>query len=378
MGTKLIIAGGGIGGMAAALALDRAGVDVSVFERTATFAEAGAGMSLWPNATRVLKTWGILEPLMETGEPFTRFNLLRPDGSAISRIAMDTVNSPSLCIHRADLHRLLLKELSAGRVVPNRRLESFSVGPDGRVTALFAGGLKVEADGLIGADGIGSAVRSQLHGARAPVYRGYFIWRGIASDVGGRIRGAISETWGRGQRFGILPMGQGRVCWYATRNAPAGQPDGPEGRKLEVARLFAGWHHPVQELIEATEPADILKNEARDRPALRRWGKGHVTLLGDAAHPITPNVGQGACMAIEDAACLAKALKQDGNLARAFSAYENGRRGRTAFVGRHSRRIGYLGQMENGFAAMARDALAKVVLTVSGDMALNSVYAYEV
>jgi 2-polyprenyl-6-methoxyphenol hydroxylase-like FAD-dependent oxidoreductase len=173
-------------------------------------------------------------------------------------------------------------------------------------------------------------------------------------------------------------MGRGRVCWYATRNAPAGQPDGPEGRKLEVARLFAGWHRPVQELIEATEPADILKNEARDRPALRRWGKGHVTLLGDAAHPITPNVGQGACMAIEDAACLAKALKQCGNLALSFSAYEDARRGRTAFVGRHSRRIGYLGQMENSLAVGVRDLVAKLVLTVSRDMALNQVYAYEV
>jgi 2-polyprenyl-6-methoxyphenol hydroxylase-like FAD-dependent oxidoreductase len=378
MGSKLIIAGGGIGGMAAALALDRAGIDVSVFERTASFAETGAGMSLWPNATRVLKSWGILEPLMATGEPFTQFDLLRPDGGAISRIAMDTVNSPCLCIHRAELHRLLLEALPAGRVVASRRLESFSEGPDGRVTAVFAGGTRVEADGLIGADGIGSAVRSQLHGAHAPVYRGYCIWRGIASGVGGRTRGTISETWGRGQRFGVLPMGRGRVCWYATRNAPAGQPDGPEGRKLEVARLFAGWHRPVQELIEATEPADILKNEARDRPALRRWGKGHVTLLGDAAHPITPNVGQGACMAIEDAACLAKALKQCGNLALSFSAYEDARRGRTAFVGRHSRRIGYLGQMENSLAVGVRDLVAKLVLTVSRDMALNQVYAYEV
>jgi 2-polyprenyl-6-methoxyphenol hydroxylase-like FAD-dependent oxidoreductase len=291
---------------------------------------------------------------------------------------MDTVNSPSLCIHRADLHRLLRQALAPGRVVPNRRLDSFAAGTHGGVTAHFAEGTSVDADGLIGADGVGSAVRAQLHGASAPIYRGYCIWRGIAPDMGGRTRGTISETWGRGRRFGVLPMGQGRVCWYATRNMPAGQPDGPEGRKQEIHDLFSDWHRPIPQLIESTEPGDIIKNDARDRRALRRWGEGRVTLLGDAAHPITPNVGQGACMAIEDAACLARCVGKGGDLARAFADYEDARRSRTAFVGNHSRRIGFIGQMENSVAVRARDLIAKAVLAVSRDMALNTVYAYEV
>jgi 2-polyprenyl-6-methoxyphenol hydroxylase-like FAD-dependent oxidoreductase len=175
-----------------------------------------------------------------------------------------------------------------------------------------------------------------------------------------------------------MPIGQGRVCWYATRNGPATRPDGTEGRKREIQGLFGGWHRPIQELIEATEPELIMKNDARDRKPLRKWGVGSVTLLGDAAHPITPNVGQGACMAIEDAACLAKSLQSEPDLARAFLAYEEARTRRTAFVGLRSRHIGTIGQLENRVLTQARDAIAQFVLRVSGDIALSTVYAYEV
>ena len=378
MGRRLIIAGGGIGGMAAALALERAGIEVRVYERSPSFAEVGAGMSLWPNATRILKSWGVLDALLCAGEPVTHFDLLRPDGTAISEIPMGGFETPSLCLHRADLHRALMGSLTASRLVSNGRLLFFAQKPGCGVTAEFAGGLKVDADGLIGADGVNSAVRAQLHGATQAVYRGYCIWRGIAPQIPEGTRGHITETWGRGQRFGVMPIGGGRVCWYATRNGPAGMPEGSEGHKVDIQRLFAGWHHPVQALIEATDPADIMKNDARDRRPLRRWGEGYVTLLGDAAHPITPNVGQGACMAIEDAACLAKAVVANPDLHSAFVSYEAARRGRTAFVGNQSRRIGAIGQFENRYAVAARDFIARLVLAVSRDMTLNSVYAHEI
>ena len=196
-------------------------------------------------------------------------------------------------------------------------------------------------------------IRAQIHGTAAPVYRGYCIWRGIADDPGGIVRGHISETWGSGQRFGILPMGQGRICWYATRNGPPSQSESPQGRKVEVQELFQNWHQPIPALIEATKPMDILKDDARDRKPLRKWGSGCVTLLGDAAHPITPNVGQGACMAIEDAACLAKLLPGAPGMAEAFRAYEAMRGPRTAFI-------------------------ARLVLARSVDMQLNAVYAYKI
>jgi 2-polyprenyl-6-methoxyphenol hydroxylase-like FAD-dependent oxidoreductase len=171
-------------------------------------------------------------------------------------------------------------------------------------------------------------------------------------------------------------MGQGRICWYATRNEGPSQPDAPEGRKAEVQDLFRHWHHPIPELIEATKEADILKNDARDRPPLRQWGRGRVTLLGDAAHPITPNVGQGPGMAIEDAACLARLLAERSDIAGAFRTYETMRRSRTAFIARQARRIGAIGQWENPWIVRGRNFVTRLVLARSPDMQLNAVYAY--
>jgi 2-polyprenyl-6-methoxyphenol hydroxylase-like FAD-dependent oxidoreductase len=377
MSQKLIVAGGGIGGMATALALHRAGLEVTVFERAPVFSEVGTGLSLWPNATRVLQSLGVLDEIAARGEAVTQFNLQRPDGSRISTIAMTGYSTPALCVHRADLHRALFRPLPARGLEAGQVMQSFTEDEDG-VTARLASGREVRADGLIGADGINSVIRAQLHGAAPPVYRGYTIWRGLAPDPGGLIRGHLSETWGAGQRFGIMPIGQGRICWYATRNGPAAQPDAPEGRQAEVLGLYRGWHRPITALIEATAPADILRNDARDRNALRPWGRGRVTLVGDAAHPITPNVGQGACLAIEDAAWLAKLLPETADVAGAFRAYERMRGARTDYIARQARRIGSIGQWENPWLVQGRNFIARLVLARQSVRQLNAVYAYKV
>jgi 2-polyprenyl-6-methoxyphenol hydroxylase-like FAD-dependent oxidoreductase len=374
---KLIIAGGGIGGLTAALALNRAGFDVAVYERASAFTEIGAGMSLWPNATQVLRSLGVLKQVLVSGEAVTHFNLYRSNGKLISAIAMTGFQTPALCIHRADLHQALRSQLPEGCLISGQRVESFEQDSNG-VIVRFEGGHEVRADGLIAADGINSAVRAQIHGPREPIYRGYCIWRGIAPEIPGEVQGHISETWGSGCRFGVMPMGQGRVCWYATRNSPPSQSDAPEGRKAEVSALFKSWHRPIPELIEATNPGDIIKNDARDRKPLGRWGDRRVTLLGDAAHPITPNVGQGACMAIEDAACLAKCLLLSSDVASAFRAYEALRGPRTAHMARQARRIGAIGQWENPWVVRGRDLITRLVLSRSPDMQLKAMYVYEV
>jgi 2-polyprenyl-6-methoxyphenol hydroxylase-like FAD-dependent oxidoreductase len=376
MSQKFLVAGGGLGGIAAALALHRAGFAATVFERAPAFGEVGAGLSLWPNATRVLESWGVLDAVLQRGRPVTQFNLHRSDGRLISVIAMTGFRTPALCIHRADLHRVLRDGLPPAAMETHQTLASFEVAGLG-VRARFADGQEREADGLIGADGVKSVVRTQLHGAQDPIYRGYCIWRGIAPESAGMAGGHISETWGRGRRFGILPMGRGRICWYATSNGPAAVADAPEGRKAEVQGLFRDWHDPIASLIAATDPRDILKANAYDRRPLQHWGAGPVTLLGDAAHPITPNVGQGACMAIEDAAGLAKALRQERDVPAAFRAYEAVRRPRRAFIARRARQIGAIGQWEHPWVVRARDFATRLVLSRSADMQLNAMYAYE-
>jgi 2-polyprenyl-6-methoxyphenol hydroxylase-like FAD-dependent oxidoreductase len=163
MHPQLMIVGGGIGGISAALALHRAGVEIRVFEQAPVFTEIGAGLSLWPNATRILQSLGVLDRVLELGEPVTQFNLHRPDGSTLATIPMGGYPTPALCIHRADLHQALREPLPAICLESNQRLQSFTQ-EVGRVTGRFTSGLEAHADGLIGADGIKSLIRTQLHG----------------------------------------------------------------------------------------------------------------------------------------------------------------------------------------------------------------------
>ncbi len=373
----MLIVGGGIGGTAAALALHRAGVSATLVERAPAFAEVGAGMSLWPNATRVLRGWGILDRVIAAGERVTRFNLLTSAGGLISSLDVGGFDAPALCLHRADLHRCLRESLPADGIRGDHELVSFTQDRAG-VGAKFSGGTQLNAGGLIGADGIHSVVRRQLHGTARPTYRGYCVWRGIAPDPGGLAAGHISETWGAGHRFGILPMGRGRVCWYATRNSPPRSGDSDPNYKDEVWRIFSRWHRPIPALIAATPPSAILRNDAQDRPPLPRWGDGRVTLLGDAAHPMTPNVGQGAGMAIEDAAGLAQALQGRAGVVESFRAYEARRRCRTARVGSQARRIGAIGQWENRWVVQGRNLVTRWVLDRAPDLRGNWVYAHKI
>jgi 2-polyprenyl-6-methoxyphenol hydroxylase-like FAD-dependent oxidoreductase len=174
-----------------------------------------------------------------------------------------------------------------------------------------------------------------------------------------------------------MPIGQGRVCWYATRNGPPVQPEADAGRKAEVLGLFGDWHRPIPALLEATRESDILKNAAWDRPGLRQWGRGAVTLLGDSAHPMTPNVGQGAGMAIEDAACLAKMLGGTAEVAASFRAYEKTRQTRTASIARQARRIGMIGQWSNPLMVRGRNFVTRLALARPPDGQLNAMYAYK-
>src|SRR5262249_50724391 len=157
----------------------------------------------------------------------------------------------------------------------------------------------------------------------------------------------VGETWGRGRRFGFIPLGGGRVGWWATANKPGAEGQNTclrsrEQWKEELLELFAGWHQPIPALLEATPPEAMLCNAIMDRPVFpaaksqARWGNGPITLLGDAAHPTTPNLGQGACMAIEDAAVLAHAVAAVPSVEAGFRVYEATRMKRTAMIVRES------------------------------------------
>jgi len=367
---KVIVVGGGIGGLTAAIALRRAGLEVVVFERAEELQEIGAGLLLAANAQKALGKLGLEEAVVSLGTPASAGEIRSWRGEVLATIPAQEiehrVGAASAAVHRADLQALLLQELGEGPLRLGSEVEGFEQDEAG-VTVLLAGDSEERADLLVGADGLHSRIREKLFGPGELRYAGYTAWRAVAKPAREILPwGTGFESWGRGVRFGCAHIGKGRVYWFATRNAAEGGKDGPPGSptgaRTALLRLFREWHHPVRKLIEATDEEAIRRDDLFDRePLSARWGVGRVTLLGDAAHPMTPNLGQGACQAIEDAVVLARCLREVDGVADALRRYEELRAARTARIVRQSRRIGRVGQLENPLLCRLRDrALAMI------------------
>jgi 2-polyprenyl-6-methoxyphenol hydroxylase-like FAD-dependent oxidoreductase len=373
----IAIIGGGIGGIAAAVALHQAGIDATVYERAPRLHEVGAGMMLWPNASRVLRDLGLLEKVVARSGPNTHFLVRASCGKILMNLALGQFDVPAVCTRRADLLDVLLAALPPDRVRLGCELHHLEQSRR-NVRLHFTGGPVEEHDALIGADGIRSCVRSELFGPSDPIYRGYTVWRGVAQYDGRAVpSGANSETWGAGKRFGILNTGHGKFTWYATANVPADHVDAPGGRKRELQQMFAGWHQPIADLIDATDTDGILKNGACDVAPLRRWGHGMVTLLGDAAHPCTPNLGQGGCMALEDAVVLAKCVASETNLKTALRRYESLRSHRTRHIQQRSLLMGRIGQWESRLFVNGRTIVTSLLPARLIEHNLRRVYSYQ-
>lgn len=361
-GEKVVVVGGGIGGLAVAGGLRRAGFDAQVFERSPTLSMTRVGMRLWYNALYALERLGLddMPPgfLVPDHEPVYWDPLgKRLFGAPENRPGTFTGETRVL-VHRGDLQQHLLTLLGPECVHPGKlclRVEEFPH----HVTAYFADGTEASGDLLIGADGLNSVVRSGIHGKHKPSYTGYTSWQSLVSFDHARLR--VGETWGRGARFAQNPLVNGEVYWYATANAPAGVRS-PDGEKAELLRRFEGWHDPIPQLIQASDEALIVRTDIADRPPLDSWIRGRVVLLGDAAHPMTPNLSQGACQALEDAMILTECLRDSPRYEVAFARYQKLRMPVASRVTRLSRQVGVIGQLEHPLAVWLRNGLARQVL----------------
>lgn len=359
---KALIIGGGIGGLATAIALRNAGIEVAVFERVAQLHEVGAGLSLWANAIKALKLLGLADMINQISIPEVLGSIRSWHGEVLTTTSAEelqrALGQPNIVLHRAELHAALLGALAGELVHFGQQCTGFQQDATG-VTAHFADGAQVRGDLLIGADGLHSVVRAQLHGKQKPRYAGYTAWRSVVNFAAEQL--LPGETWGAGVRFGQVPMSGQRAYWFATKNAPEGERS-PDGEQAELLRIFRDGHAPITALIEASAENTILRNDIYDRPPLRRWGENRVTLLGDAAHPMTPNLGQGACQALEDAVVLARCLREPSDVVAALRTYEAQRIPRTSAIVTESRRVGEIGQWQRPAAIQVRKFLMKQVV----------------
>jgi 2-polyprenyl-6-methoxyphenol hydroxylase-like FAD-dependent oxidoreductase len=391
-----VVVGAGIGGLAAAACLHAAGWQVTVFERARSVEPVGAGLGLAPNGLRALDAIGIGDVIRAHAVP-QALGLRRPDGRWLLRATNETMvadrfGDPIILLPRATLIEALLTRVPDGAL--RLSTEVTSVSADG--TVMTSAGEEVRADLVVAADGIGSAVRSALWAAEEPrlKYAGFTTWRLLTGPVSPDIGPVpMAETWGRGKIFGVMPLADGRVYCYAAAVAEPGAPvaaeiaDGfapgscpPGGRDLgeqgELMRVFSTWHEPILFLTQLVSPTAVLRHDVAELAApLRSFHQGRVALLGDAAHPMTPNLGQGACQAIEDAVVLARLMAGSGNDAAsvgpALATYTAQRLPRTTQVVRWSRRMGAMSMWKAPAAVAFRDQLTAVMGKVAPAAALR-------
>lgn len=361
---RALIIGGGIGGLAAAIALQQADWQVRVFERAQSIEAVGAGISLWHNAIKALEQLGLGETLAQHSIESLSGGIMDWRGEVLSSLGnaqqLGIAGPLVIALHRADLHAMLRDALDPDLLQTAAQFERFSQDEQG-VTAHFADGHEERADLLIGADGLRSKVRSQLLGFQEPVYSGQTAWRSVVPASTIKLSKPIGfEAWGHGQIFGMVPLSNDQIYWFAAANRPAGSQDPPQGRKAELQAMYAGWLDPVERLIEAAPEATILRNDIFDRDPISTWSRGRVLLLGDAAHPMRPNLGQGACQALEDAAVLGQELVRNADLTATIQAYEKQRVGRAKQIVFASRQMNRLTQINKPWVCYLRNQIMKI------------------
>ncbi len=373
------IIGGGIGGLTLAIAMQRKGFEVKVFENAPVWKPLGAGLGLAGNAIKAFREMGIEQEILAKGRVMKQVyiknsrgnDLLSFDSEEVSR-RYGVVNN--FTIHRADLHQTLLSLLKPGTVVLNKGCVDFKNESDG-VQLFFQDGSQHGADFVIASDGIHSVFRKKLLPDSEPRYSGYTCWRGVVSNVPDDFDwNATSETWGAGSRFGIVPLANNRVYWFACVNAKPNDPVLKSFSSLDLLSIFGKFHYPIPQLLALTKDEELIWGDIIDLKPLKEFAIGNILLMGDAAHATTPNMGQGACMAIEDACVLANLLEQHHNPRNAFSKFESRRITRTTKVVNDSWTLGKVAQWKNPLLVAARNWMLRMTPASATEKQFQFIY----
>jgi 2-polyprenyl-6-methoxyphenol hydroxylase-like FAD-dependent oxidoreductase len=374
---RAIVIGAGPAGLATAILLRRLGMEPIVFERQ-TDLSPGSGLTLWPNAFEALETLGAVEAVRAHCAPAEGLSIRTSAGETLQFISRSTMESrcggSGWALHRSNLIRSLSELLPTDTIRFGARCVAVRTGADS-VTARFADGSEAEGDLLIGADGHRSVVRNSLFGGGDLRYLGYTVVRGVATYPTPPLPGQLSM--GRGQQFGLFPLRDDGLYWFAAFNAPEGDARQDRDYLPFLKERFRHWHEPIPAVIDATKPEDLVVTGIYDRPPLRRWGRGSITLIGDAAHPSAPALGQGTCQAFEDAVVLAECLSVETEVPVALGRYEDRRRGRANALTMQARWMGAIGQWSNPLLVALRNRMFKAMSEQSQVRGLNRMFAFE-
>jgi 2-polyprenyl-6-methoxyphenol hydroxylase-like FAD-dependent oxidoreductase len=366
---EVLVIGGGIGGLAAALALRTAGVGVRLFEQQTDLRRirVGGGIHMWANAMQVLRAIGVADHVIERGARIDRTDFINSKGRLLATWRLAEVaaahGTQDVGIARGELQGLLSDAQEEETVRVGMLCTGFEQDAEG-VTARFEDGSEVRGAALVGADGLRSAIRDQVLGPEPPRYAGYAQLQALVDGAAELLPAGVERVvFGGGVRAVLHEAGDGKLFWAAALYGPEGTcpADGAARRDL-VLEAFEGWPAPVEEAVSATAPEAIVAFDIYDRPPVRSWSRGRVTLLGDAAHPMTTNLSQGGCQAIEDGLALATALAAHADVADALRAYEQRRIPRTSALVKQSHAVAKVGGFKNPVICAVRDRMTSITL----------------
>jgi 2-polyprenyl-6-methoxyphenol hydroxylase-like FAD-dependent oxidoreductase len=357
---RILVVGAGIAGLATAVGLQRQGHHVTIVEERAD-TSSGAGISIWPNALAALDELGLGDAVRAAGGRVTAGAMRWHDGSWLRRPSPErmvkALGEPLVVVRRSALMKILADALDEGTVETGVAAADVVATASG-VRIRLSDNTTRDVDALIGADGVGSVVARHLNGTLNRRYAGYTAWRGVAAHaLDPQLSG---ETMGTGTEFGHVPLGPDHTYWFATERGPEGCT--AAGGELAYLRAkYDSWSDPIPAVLAATDPNDVLRNDLYDRDEARQWSRGPIVLVGDAAHPMRPHLGQGGCQGLEDAAVLAHCLEQTSDPATAFTRFVAARRPRALALARESKLIGQLVNVRPAFVSAAAMRASRLV-----------------
>lgn len=368
------IIGAGIGGLTTAIALKQAGISYRIYEAASELKPVGAGIILANNAMQVLRHFGIDEKVIKYGNRISTIHLTRPDLKPISTTTLQQFEKKfrvfNLAIHRADLHNILAGEAGYQNISLNKRVKNIIPEKDNYRIA-FEDGTSCEHAYVIAADGLRSKVRTILFEENELRDSGQLCWRGVTGiPLPEKYEHEANEAWGKGKRFGFVRLNNRQVYWYFVVN------ENMAANSTDIRRFLGDFHPLVRDIVDTTPQESLHVAPLLDLKPFNNWVKENLCLVGDAAHATTPNLGQGACQAMEDAYVLGELLKNH-SIKKAFEFYPQHRRTKTHEIVNVSWKIGKLSHLKNPLGIALRNFIMRITPSVITNKQLGKIFTLE-
>lgn len=351
------IIGAGIGGLTTALTLKQKGLNVKIYESSAEIKPVGAGIIIANNAMQVFQKLGLQDKIEKVGNKISFMKITDTQLNDISVVDLSEYEKKygvhNIAIHRGELQKILADEIGFENINLSKRLSKIEKEELFKLT--FEDNTTFECKLVIGADGIKSVVRNQLFEESTLRNANQKCWRGICEiDLPKNYHNELNEAWGKGKRFGFVKISDKKVYWYALTNA-----NKFSKKTINLLEVFKEFHTDILKIISATNKEQIILNDIIDLKPIDKWQAENVCLIGDAAHATTPNLGQGACQAIEDAYVLGKLLDEGLAIESTFKQYENLRRKKAHTIVNISWTVGKMAHIENNLGIWLRNKIMR-------------------